>query len=102
LKSLRDALSWLAVRIDEDLGLHVWFADIFGHRWSYVAGKMSSEPSEMKTSRVPLDSSTGMVVEGWEALPVTQGRKLLGMLKSIAATGRKEQNARQSDTTEVH
>ena len=58
--TLVDSLNALAVSARERFGARVWFVEILGRRWSYMAGEMPEQPPESDTRRIELKGSIGL------------------------------------------
>ncbi len=54
-------LEELAEKIWKEFGVSVWFAEIIGKRWSYVAGSVSSEI--LPSLRFKINENLGLVIE---------------------------------------
>ncbi len=54
-------LEEIAKVVAEEFGISVWFAEVVGRRWSYLAGSVISEP--LPSVRFMLDEKLGLVVE---------------------------------------
>jgi len=62
------ALHVVARGLEEGFGAHVWFVEILGRRWSYIAGEVREEPADGDFERLKLKEDIGMVVESWGSL----------------------------------
>ena len=58
-----EELERISKEIKEKFGVCVWFAEIFGKRWSYVAGEKEEEDLFMPPERVVLTDGLGAVIE---------------------------------------
>jgi len=43
----------------------LWFVEILGKRWSYIAGLMPEGPSPKPSTRIDLGDGIGLVIESW-------------------------------------
>jgi hypothetical protein len=62
-KDFLDKLSEISREIKEKFGVCVWFAEILGRRWSYIAGEKGEEDLFMPPERVQLSERLGAVIE---------------------------------------
>jgi hypothetical protein len=58
----------VALRTGERFGSHLWFVEIFGRRWSYLAGEVRDQPADSRLIRENLDHDIGLVIENWGAM----------------------------------
>ncbi len=57
-----EKLSLISKEVKEKFGVTVWFAEILGKRWSYIAGEKSDDIF-MPPERIKLSERLGAVVE---------------------------------------
>ena len=81
-KRLEDHLDRIAQQILDTYGVEVWFAEILGRRWSYVAGR-KQEGALLPTRRIELTGRYGMVSDGWERIPAETGQALVCSLREV-------------------
>ena len=79
------AYSVISRLVNEAFGAHLWFAEILGRRWSYLAGKVDETPLADKMCRIPLDENIGLVSDCWGTLSEGQREKLVGFLSKFAS-----------------
>lgn len=92
-QSLCEALSTVAERILERYGVRVWFAEILGKRWSYIAGCGGESP--LPLHRILLTPRFGLVAENWNCIPSAEEEALLLFLRNFlsqtsASSGKRE------------
>lgn len=80
---LLPALNVVAGLAGDAFGARLWFAEILGRRWSYVAGKAGEQPLEHEMCRIPLEGNIGLVSDCWGALPEGDRRKLVAFLNGL-------------------
>ncbi len=81
------ALGAVAAHLAEAHGARVWFAEILGRRWSYLAGHRAELPSATPVERIPLGGSVGLVAASWGRLAPGQVARLLAWLRGLVAAG---------------
>ncbi len=57
-----DVLNEISKEVKEKFGVCVWFAEILGRRWSYIAGEKSDDLF-MPPERIKIDDRLGVVIE---------------------------------------
>jgi hypothetical protein len=62
-------------------GIDIWFVEIFGKRWSYIAGSKDEEISFLPPERIELSPQFGMMSEGWYKIPAEERENLVSSLK---------------------
>jgi len=80
LVSALDAVSRLT---REAFGARLWFVEILGRRWSYVAGEGGAEPIQSPVARIPLGGGFGLVSDTWGTVSDDERAKLIGFLKTV-------------------
>ena len=80
LRSLLETVSLLAAR---DFGARIWFAEILGQRWSYIAGQKSETPAPDGTTRIVLAAGLGMVCDHWGVLSEWDRDKFVDLVKNV-------------------
>ena len=80
-KLLTGYLDQVAQRIQETYGVHVWFAEIMGRRWSYIAGRKEEEPSLLPPRRIELTGRFGIVSDGWENIQADESEIIVSLLR---------------------
>lgn len=84
-ENLIDKLSYMTEFIKEKYGTSIWFTEILGKRWSYIAGKKPT--SFLPPERIRLNEYYGVVSDGWKKIPPQEKRALLAFLKRIVKNG---------------
>ncbi|MDI6640930.1 MAG: hypothetical protein QME68_01280 [Elusimicrobiota bacterium] len=69
----------IANLIKEKYGINIWFVEIFGKRWSYVAGRKEEDffPPEC----IQLNEKFGIVSNNWKKIPVDKRDRLISSIK---------------------
>lgn len=80
-EDLIDKFTYISDLVKEKYGACVWFAEILGNRWSYIAGQKEGEVSILPPQRIRLSKRFGIVSDTWEKIPVTEKGELLSSLK---------------------
>lgn len=75
-----EVLNRIAQEIERRYGAKLWFAEILGKRWSYIAGVRQGSPAS-PLQYIILTSRLGMVAEGWEQIPEKDQIFLLSFLR---------------------
>ncbi len=87
-QTLTGYLNWTARYIQETYGVNVWFAEIMGRRWSYIAGSRGEESSLSPPSRIEITDRFGLVSDGWENIPSDESEAIISRLReTITAYG---------------
>jgi hypothetical protein len=63
----------------DSFGAHLWFVEILGRRWSYLAGEVRDQPAGSWLMREKLDHNIGIVIESWGAM----GREDRGRFRAL-------------------
>jgi len=79
-------LNTLAHSADDAFGARLWFVEILGKRWSYIAGRISGEPTTSATDLIRLSEQTGLVSDTWGALAEEQQDRLVAFLKRLLSS----------------
>lgn len=80
---LVDSLNRLALLASRDFGVRLWFVEIFGRRWSYVAGEMPERPPGRDIQRIELVGNIGLVSDSWERLSEAYRARLVEFLNRL-------------------
>ena len=80
---LVDSLDKLATRTSKDFGVSLWFVEIHGPRWSYIAGEMPEQPPAAGVERTELGEKIGLVSDSWKKLPERDRLRLVEFLKRL-------------------
>jgi hypothetical protein len=84
---LIDSLNAIALCMSRDFGVHLWFVEVLGKRWSYIAGEIQDQPPRSTIHRVELKGNTGLVSDTWEELSETDRDKLIKFLNRLISQG---------------
>jgi len=80
-ENLIEKLACVADLVKERYGVNIWFAEILGERWSYIAGQREGEISLLPLERIRLNKRLGMVSDGWVKIPAYGREEILSSLK---------------------
>ena len=82
-RSLNERLSWITDFLEQELGINVWFVEILGKRWSYLAGGRKALSAFLPPKRIRLNERYGVVldIDSWNRIPHRQRRELLTFLQ---------------------
>ena len=75
-----DAVSRL---VNEAFGAHIWFVEVLGRRWSYVAGEPGDQPAQSTVARVRLNGKFGLVSDTWGVISRSERAKLIAFLEKL-------------------
>ena len=78
-------LSEISEHVYEHFGINLWFVEILGRRWSYIAGRTS--PSFSPPEHIQLNEQYGLLADEWQELPEDQREHLVNWLKRIVEAG---------------
>jgi hypothetical protein len=85
-KNLIAKLISAADAVKKKYGIDIWFVEIFGKRWSYIAGSIEEEISFLPPERIELDRRFGVVSDGWSKIPAEEKDSLVLSLKESIKT----------------
>lgn len=74
-------LIYVANLVKEKYNVSIWFAEILGKRWSYIAGQKEGEISLLPPERIELNERFGIVSDMWGKIPVNERESLISSLK---------------------
>jgi len=77
------ALNAVARHATVAFGAQLWFAAIFGRRWSCIAGQAPQQPVAEAPSRVALTGGIGVVSACWGSLSRGECARLVGFLERL-------------------
>lgn len=86
--SFSSALAEISRLAKTKFGLHLWFVEMLGRRWSYVAGEMAREPSKEVHFCIPLGSGMGMMATNVSCLSKAECGCLIDFLEQFVARKR--------------
>jgi len=81
--SALDAVSRL---VGQAFGARIWFVDVLGRRWSYVAGETGDQPSQSALACIRLNGSIGLVSDTWGTISESERAKLIAFLEKFVAS----------------
>jgi hypothetical protein len=67
----------------ERYGARFWFSQMFGRRWSYIAGAVGDYPAPSSICRIPLTKNIGLVSDTWGTLAEGDRNKLVTFLERL-------------------
>ncbi|MBN2398330.1 MAG: hypothetical protein JXI32_08110 [Deltaproteobacteria bacterium] len=71
----------MARRIRDTYGIDVWFAEITGKRWSYLAGGTGEEESLLPARRIELTDRFGIISDGWDRIPADESEAIISSFR---------------------
>lgn len=76
-QNVAHGLALTADRARQDFDAVIWFADIFGYRWSYIAGRRLYEINQGDNpcgdlEKIPIGHGRGLVVADWGRITISQ------------------------------
>lgn len=77
-------LNGLAEAVKDRHGVSVWFVEILGRRWSYVAG-LRDDRSFLPPERIELKGRYGVVSGRWNDIPAGEREQLIDSVKEMLA-----------------
>jgi len=83
--ALVPALDLVAESVDKAYGASIWFAEILGRRWSYIAGRPGDAPFTEEIRRVSLDDRIGLIANGWGSLSEIQRGDFIASLRELVS-----------------
>jgi len=87
-RPLVPALDLAAKSADTAYGATLWFGEILGRRWSYIAGQRNDAPSGAEMEHISLDDTIGVVANGWGGLSERQSGAFVGFLRELVSARR--------------
>ena len=85
---LAPALGSIARSARDDFGARLWFVEILGRRWSYIAGEVGDEPSQSETFCIPLDEKVSLVSDRWGDLSDVDRGRLISFVRKLVSSRR--------------
>ena len=82
--ALTEALGVVAQIARTTYGLRLWFVEILGRRWSYIAGEHGTEPTASSVVPVYLNDRMAVLSDNWGCLPEKAQAGLVAFLKNLA------------------
>jgi len=80
-KDLKESLRQVAALIKRNYGVSVWFVEILGKRWSYLAGE--EEMISPVNERVKINERFGLIADRWKGIPAKDRHKIIASVKRI-------------------
>lgn len=74
-------LQLMAAKVQETFGAMIWFTEIFGRRWSYIAGARSMSLDTDNIRKIPLGEGLGLVFTTWGTMTASQQTAFIGLIK---------------------
>lgn len=87
-RDLHVALDIISSLAGEAFGARIWFAQILGRRWSYMAGLRSERPAGSEAAKIPLADGIGLVAESWGELSLQDQDRLRAFLERLVGSRR--------------
>jgi len=87
-RDLHVALDIISSRAERAFETRIWFAQLLGRRWSYLAGLKSERPAWSQAQKIPLTAGIGLVAESWGELSVREQERLKVFLVRLVASKR--------------
>lgn len=81
--SLVGAFGAVSRLVNEAFGAQVWFVEVMGRRWSYVAGELRDRPAQATVTRVYLNGKFGLVSDTWGTISKPERAKLIAFLERL-------------------
>ncbi len=80
---LRVYLDGVAQNVRDKYGVDVWFGEIMGKRWSYIAGCREDGlcHSYISPCRIRLSERFGLISNGWDNIPIDESDQILSSLR---------------------
>lgn len=77
-------LNDLAETVRDRHGVSIWFVEILGRRWSYVAG-LRDDLSFLPPERIELNGRYGVVSNRWNEIAAEEKEKLINSVEEMLA-----------------
>jgi len=74
-------LNALSNKIKDKFNVSVWFVEIFGRRWSFIAGNI--ENSIMPAENYRINDRYGIISNKWERIPLKEKEILFDSIRII-------------------
>ena len=74
----------MARRIRDTYGVNIWFAEIMGKRWSYLAGMTGEGDPLLAARRIELTDRFGIISDGWDRIPADESEAIVASLRKVA------------------
>lgn len=87
-RDLHVALDIISSQAGETFGARIWFTQMLGRRWSYIAGLRSERPTWSETAKIPLAAGIGLVAESWGELSLQEQDRLQVFLERLVVSKR--------------
>ena len=87
-RDLNVVLDVISSQAERAFGMRIWFAQVLGRRWSYIAGLRSERPTWSETAKIPLAAGIGLVAESWGELSLQEQDRLRASLDRLVGSKR--------------
>jgi hypothetical protein len=78
-----ETLGLVAQIAHKTYGIRLWFAEILGRRWSYIAGEHGSEPTASSVISFHLNERIAVLSDTWRRLPKKAQARLIAFLRDL-------------------
>jgi hypothetical protein len=79
-----EALGVVAQIARATYGVRLWFVEILGRRWSYIAGEHGNQPTTSSVIPFHLNERIAVLSDTWGCLPKRAQARLVAFLKNLA------------------
>jgi hypothetical protein len=76
-------LQLVAAKAQEAFGSVIRFAEIFGRRWSFIAGTGSKDLQTGTIHKIPLEHGLGLVCTTWGTMSAFQQAAFVGLIQRL-------------------
>ena len=80
---LIDSLDAVASLVRQKVGVNLWFVEVLGRRWSYLAGQMPEQSPQADARRIVLEKHIGLVSDSWKEVSEGDRTKLVAFLNQL-------------------
>ena len=80
------ALEAVAELLEQWFRARLWFVELLGRRWSYIAGGRADAPVPAALERVALTDRVGLVADAWGTLSSDQRQALIAFLRQLVSS----------------
>ncbi len=82
---LATALDALSLHVKSDFDTRLWFVEVMGRRWSFIAGDVRETPSRGEVERIELPGRFGLCVGDWGRMPEIEREKFVAWIGRLVA-----------------